>query len=63
MRRTSLLTGLGATLLASPALAHVGDHGEHGAAHFLAEHGLAASLIALTLMAGFATLYVMKRKG
>ena len=63
MRRKSILSGLGATLLATPAFAHVGDHGEHGAAHFMAEHGMAAGLAALALVAGFTALYVIKRKG
>ncbi len=63
MRTKSLITGVGATLLATPALAHVGDHGEHGAAHFLAQHGLAAAFIALTLAAGTAAIIYVKRKG
>ncbi|MGB6229843.1 MAG: hypothetical protein WBF53_06915 [Litorimonas sp.] len=63
MRRISTLIGAGAVLLASPAIAHVGDHGEHGAGHFLAEHGLAAALIAAVLLAGAATYVILKRKG
>lgn len=61
MRRTSILSGAGAALLASPALAHVGDHGEHGAVHFLADHGIAAGLIALAIVAG--AVFIIKRKG
>lgn len=63
MRRKSTLTGLGATLIATPAFAHVGDHGEQGAAHFMAEHGLAAGLAALAIVAAFGALYFIKRKG
>lgn len=63
MRRKSTLSGLGVALLASPALAHVGDHGEHGAAHFLAQHGLAAAIVAATLIAGASVAFYLKRKG
>lgn len=62
MRRTSTFIGLGATLLATPALAHVGDHGDHGVAHFMANHGIAAALVALTVIAA-GTLIILKRKG
>ncbi|MGJ8559796.1 MAG: hypothetical protein ACSHX3_06130 [Litorimonas sp.] len=62
MRRTSTFIGLGATLLATPAFAHVGDHGDQGVAHFLANHGMAAGLIALAILAT-GTVIVLKRKG
>ena len=62
MRRTSILTVVGSTMLATPALAHVGDHGEHGAAHFLADHGLAAGLAAIVVLA-VAVYAVRKMKG
>lgn len=62
MRRTSTFIGLGATLLATPALAHVGDHGDHGVAHFMANHGLAAGLVLLAVIAA-GSVIVLKRKG
>jgi hypothetical protein len=62
MRRTSTFIGLGATLLATPAFAHVGDHGDKGVAHFMANHGIAAGLVALAII-GAATVIVFKRKG
>lgn len=62
MRRTSTFIGLGATLLATPALAHVGDHGDHGVAHFMANHGITAALVALAVIAA-STLIILKRKG
>ncbi|MEM7729304.1 MAG: hypothetical protein AAF311_08515 [Pseudomonadota bacterium] len=62
MRRLSTFLGSGAALLATPALAHVGDHGEHGVAHFLADHGFAAGLAALAIIAVGAIL-LMNRKG
>ena len=49
-------------MLATPALAHVGDHGEHGVAHFLADHGLAAGIAALAVIA-VAVYAVRKMKG
>ena len=62
--RVSRLTGAAAlTLLAAPALAHPGDHGEHGPAHFLAQHGFAAAAIAFAVIAGGALFLYAKRKG
>ena len=62
MRRYRLPSAVGLAALATPALAHVGDHGETGLAHHLAEHGIAAGLVALALIAGVAFL-IAKRKG
>lgn len=58
MRRTSLLTGLGATLLASPAFAHHGDQ----PSHWLVQHGFGVAIAALAVIAG-AAFIAMKRKG
>ena len=62
MRRYRLPSALGLAALATPALAHVGDHGETGFAHHLAEHGLAAALVATALVAG-AVVIARRRKG
>jgi len=61
MRRTSTLLGLGAALLATPAFAHIGDHGNQNVVHFLADHGVAAGLIALSVLA--VSVYLIRRKG
>lgn len=62
MRRTSILTVVGSTLLATPAFAHHGGHGGNDAAHFLADHGLAAGLAALAIVA-VAIFAIRKMKG
>lgn len=61
MRRTSSLIGGGLALLAAPASAHVGDHGDHSVVHFLADHGIAAALITLAVLG--AAVYLIRRKG
>ena len=61
MRRTSTLMGLGATLLTTPAFAHVGDHGGHRVVHFLADHGVATGLVALSVISAYVCF--IRRKG
>ncbi|MEL7232432.1 MAG: hypothetical protein AAGJ85_07975 [Pseudomonadota bacterium] len=63
MRRTSLVTGLGAALLAAPAFAHHGGHGGNDTSHWLVEHGMAAGLVGLALATALAAFFMMKRKG
>lgn len=62
MRRTSTFIGGGFTLLATPAFADVGAHHGEGIGHFLTQHGLAAGLVALAVIAA-GTVIVLKRKG
>ena len=62
MRRYRLPSAVGLAALATPALAHVGDHAETGFAHHLAEHGVAAGLVALAVVAG-AAIIIKRRKG
>lgn len=62
MRRKSISLGMGVALFASPALAHVGDHGEHGIAHIMSEHGLAIGLVTVAIIAAGSIVF-MKRKG
>ena len=62
MRKTCLAAATGLAALASPALAHVGDHGETGLMHHLGEHGLAAGLIGLAIIAG-GVYFARRRKG
>ena len=59
MTRSIKTAGITATLvgLASPAIAHVGDHGEATSAHFLVEHGLVIGLVSLAVIAVI-TLYL-----
>ena len=61
MRRASLFTAIGASLIASPALAHPGDHAAADTAHFLVQHGWAIAVVGLALAAGVA--FLIKRKG
>lgn len=62
MRRTSTFIGGGLALLATPALADAGAHHGEGLGHFLTQHGLAAGLVALAVIAA-GTVIVLKRKG
>ena len=62
MRLHPTLAGaIGLAALASPALAHVGDHGQSGIMHHLAEHGLAGAMVLGAL--GVAFVVLKKRKG
>lgn len=63
MRRISTLLAAGSTLLATPALAHVGDHGDHTVAHFLADHGLAAGIAAVAIIGVAAAIFAYRKKG
>ena len=60
MRLTRHAASLGLAALASPAFAHPGDHSHAESTHFLVEHGVAAGLIALCVIAG--AVYVAKRR-
>ncbi|MGB3457110.1 MAG: hypothetical protein WBG08_09940 [Litorimonas sp.] len=62
MRRLSTLLGSGAALLATPALAHHGEQGSNGTMHLLADHGLAAGIAGVAVIA-VATILFLKRKG
>ena len=61
MRLSKPMSAAGLAALATPALAHPGDHGGETALHFLGQHGIAAGLVLLALVAGGVVL--MKRKG
>ena len=61
MRRASLFTAIGASLIASPVLAHPGDHAGANSAHFIAQHGWAIAVIGVAIVAGVA--FLIKRKG
>lgn len=61
MRRISSLIGGGLALIATPTLAHVGDHGDHSIIHFLADHGIAAALVTLAVLG--TAVYFIRRKG
>ena len=61
MRKFSFPSAVGLCALATPAFAHPGDHGGESTAHFLSQHGIAAGLVLLALIAG--GVVVAKRKG
>ena len=63
MRTLRTLGALGLAAIATPALSHAGDHAHSGPAHFIAQHGLAAAMIAGVVVIGGAAFVIAKRKG
>lgn len=63
MIRFSKVAALSTALvsIATPALAHVGDHSTAPANHFLVDHGFALGAVAFVIAAGTLA-YIIKKK-